>query len=355
MKLETQYAEFMLRLLLEQDDGSLSGHPILRDLQWDVLLELARRNRVTTRVHDRLLARGVQPDESYQKAVNEEKVRIGHVIELMGKIGEICEGAGIDFLFVKNYQHYPDMGEDIDLFVMDYTDTADVAVIEKLGARPCKLSLLNQMGGKTQYYFDGYPAYLEIHHGRIGRMGEHTTLPYFLMRNRKSVHIDDVCIFVPGLDDQLIIQVLQSVYGHFYLRISEMAYCVSATRERRVNWDYIVETTRKIGIFEGLRYYLGCVNMVYQNVMKEILPLNKSELLDAEAVIKVGFRGFYYRLPLLTVGANLYSKKFFADIWALNWIGAGRLCLAPFFAMVEGLKALAQWRAIAPSTRFKRN
>ncbi len=342
LEIECEYFEFLLRLLLAQDGEELSVHPIFKDIKWDVVLELAQKNRVPIRVYNRLVKLGVQPDEIYQKAVNEERQRIGRTIELMGKISNICEGEGIDFLFMKNYQHYPDMGEDIDLFVMDYTDIADSVVIKRLGAKPFKRSLLNRIGGKTQYYIKGYPCELEIHHGRMGPIGEHTAFPNLLMKNRVTVNIDDVCILIPSPEDQLIIQVMQRVYGRFYLRISELVYAISAICEVRLDWDYIIATTKSSGIFEGLRYYLICLNMIYENVMKETLPLNKPELLDVRAAGKVSFKGFQYRLPLLTVGGKLYLKKFFSDIRALNWASASRLCLLPPLALLIGFTFLAR-------------
>ena len=156
------------------------------------------------------------------------------------------------YVFMKNFQHYPDMGDDIDLLVMDDKDKADQAIVKRLAAKPCRLSFLNQFGGKTQYSFDNNPICVEIHHGRMGRVGEHAIFPRFLMKNRVSAHLGGVCVFVPKPEDQFIIQVLQRVYGRLYLRISELAYSIAAMYRADLDWNYIVETSRVIGIYPGL-------------------------------------------------------------------------------------------------------
>ena len=94
MDLRERHAEIALRLLLAQDDQAADLRPIcvgaqliaplqLERVDWDVLLELARENRITIRLYDRLQSLGIQPSVAYQEYVCRERVRIHRVIELM--------------------------------------------------------------------------------------------------------------------------------------------------------------------------------------------------------------------------------------------------------------------------------
>jgi DNA-binding XRE family transcriptional regulator len=340
MLLEKQSAEIVLRLLLEHDDESLVGDSLLENIKWDVLFGVAQKNRVLIRTYDRLIKQGVQPSDIYQKAINIERERIDRTIELMCKISNVFGDAGIDFIFMKNYQHYPDMGDDIDLFVMDHTGISDSLIIEKLGAKPFKRTLLNRIGGKTQYSIDGYPSELEIHHGRMGPMGEQTEFPYFLMKNRKRMPFQNEEMFVPSTEDQFVIQVLQRVYGRFYLRISELVYAVNCICSGTFDWDYIIETTVSIGIFDGLRYYVNCIEFIYENVMDRSLPPVKPELFVSESTDGLRFKDFHYRLPLQTIARNVYTRKIWSDIRASRWKAAGRTCLLPFFGALVTAKTI---------------
>lgn len=342
MVLENEYAEIMLRLLLEQDRERLSFLRLLKDVKWDVFLELAQENRVLLRIYDRLVKLGVHPAGPYQKAVNEERERIERTIELMGKISDICEGEGIDFIFMKNYQHYPDMGEDIDLLVMDQIDIADSVLTERLGAKPFKRSILNRIGGKTQYSIDGYPSDLEIHHGRLSPMGDQIEYPSFLMRNRKTIRIGNEQLFVPSREDQFIVQVLQRVYGRFNIRISEIIYAINAIYIETFDWDYIFKTAKSIGIFYGLRFYLNYINLIYRNVMNKSLPLSKYKFSKSGFSFELRFNKLHYRIPLITVARKIYIKKILSDIRASRWKPVGRICLLPFFAAIFTYKSIVR-------------
>jgi hypothetical protein len=246
---------------------------------------------------------------------------------------------------MKNYQHFPDMGDDIDLLVLDSNDIADSIVIEQLGGRRCNLSLRNRIGGKTQYHVDGCATDVEIHHGRMGPMGEHALLPQRLVENRRCVSLNGIAAYVPSPEDQFIAQVLQRVYGRLALRISELVYWVAAVRKDSLDWQYIAETSRRIGISSGLRYYLSCVNQICGDVLQGT-QLSDSGLLDKGLGGQIRFNGLHYRAAWATVGARLYSEKFVADVLMLNWDGMARLSLIPFFGALVAIEALG--RRVSP-------
>lgn len=336
------YTDLAIKLLLNPNDENLDAYFATENIKWNILQDVARENRVFIRVYERLANMNVPLIDTYKKAVREERHRIELATRLMGKISRAYEKSDFKFIFIKNYQHYPDMGNDIDLFVQGYTNEADSVLIKRFKAKPCKRTLLNRVGGKTEYTVDGSPLEIEIHHGRMGPMGEHAVFPKFLIENRRTVNIDGVNLWVPSPEDQFIIQVIQRVYGRFFLRISELLYVINAICKGSLDWNYIIETTKIIGIYEGLCYYLNCVNIIYKNVAGKALPLCESELFKVSTTSKIYFKGFHYRLPLLRVGGKLYLQKFFSDIRALNWVDVSRLCLLPFFTTIVGFKALAR-------------
>ena len=148
--LKKAYTDLVIKLLLNPNDENWDTYFITEDIKWSILQNVVRENRVFIRVYERLTNMNVSLSDTYKKAVSEERHRIELATMLMGEISKAYEKSDFKFMFIKNYQHYPDMGDDIDLFVQGYTDKADSVLIERLKAKPCKRTLLNRVGGKTE-------------------------------------------------------------------------------------------------------------------------------------------------------------------------------------------------------------
>src|SRR2546429_1115192 len=104
-----QHAHWLLRLLWEAD-AARDGLP--PELDWDLLLHVARPNGVLVRTAERLAAQGVTVPDRFAAAVAQERQRIRSAFELMRHVSLACEAHGITFLFPKAFQDYPDFGDD---------------------------------------------------------------------------------------------------------------------------------------------------------------------------------------------------------------------------------------------------
>ena len=340
---ESQYADLCLRLLLDPQHGRYFGSGEDADVQWDVLLRLARANVVLIRIHERLEQLGVPPSEAFADAVAQEGQRICSTIELIAKLGELCSQHGIQFMFTKAFQHYPDMGHDVDLFVLDRSPNIDRLVTESLGASPGKGSFVNKVAGKTSYEFPGYPSPVEIHHARMGHIGEHNIYPRIIIQNRKEVVIGGITTFVPSPEDQLIVQAMQRIYGHLTIRLSDVVRTVATIREAGLEWEYVVRTAKQIGILGGLRCYLSYIDQIHAALFDEPLlaPQVRNELAFDEGG-KVQFRGGYYRFPILPVTGRLYARKLLVEVGSKNWESVGKLCLLPAVAWLLWIRSLVR-------------
>jgi hypothetical protein len=338
------YADYALIYLLNAcnacNDYFNTEYAYQKNINWDTLKEVAKENRVLIRVYDSMVEKNIFFPESYKKYISEERGRIDHAISFMVDVSAIYEKTTFKYLFIKNYQHFPDMGDDIDFFVEGFSNESDTPFLERFEALKCRNSILNIISGKTQYVSPESPLEMEFHHGRLGPLGEHTIFPKYLMKNRRELYIDGCLFWVPSPEDQFIIHILQRVYGRFFLRISEIVYAVSAIFDRNMDWQYIFKIAKRIGIYDGLSYYLSSVDSICYNVMGKNLPLNEIGILNFKKGSKVYFKGNHYRIPLFRVGGRLYIKKFLLDLRALNWDSIKRQCLIPFIAILVGIKAL---------------
>lgn len=340
---EKGYAELALRLLLGVDHSEKRNLDALNEMQWDVFFRLARKNVILVRIHDRLEQLGILQGTAFREAAIKERERIDSTIDLIGQVSEICAQEGTPFVMTKAFQHYPDMGHDVDLFVSDQSQFADHVLIKRLGLTPGKNSILNRIAGKTSYECRGSSSPLEIHHGRLGHLGEHNVFPLELVRNRQLLTIAGISTYVPCPEDQLILQTIQRIYGHFVIRISDVVQSVKLIQKEALNWDYIIRTARKIGVLSGLVYYLDFVDQIYRTLgQKSLLPEEIHEVFPSSRRATIRFIGLVYRFPILGISGRAYYKKLVSDLFAGNWEASARLFLLPPIATLVTTRDLVQ-------------
>ena len=327
---EPALAVWALRLLL--DDVT----PPVENVPWGGLATLAERNGVLIRLAHRFERLGIQPAAVFRTAVAREYERVAAAIALMCQVGEACARHDIDFIFPKALQHYPDMGTDVDLLVLSRSADVDRVILEHLPAEARGRDLRSRMANATVYRVDGCPSLLDIHHGRLGVLGEYTALPAVLVRNRQPARVDGLRGFVPSLEDQIMLQGLERVSGRRSLRLADVVFTI-ATLRLALDWDYILGTTRELGGLHALSCYLSYVDQVHQRCFgTALLPpeLQHELILDGWGRVEFGNVGLQF--PALRANARIYLHEFDAMIASRNWAGARRLLLLPLVAATAG-------------------
>ena len=64
------------------------------------------------------------------KALATVRQRVSEAFALARRIAEVCDARGIPALFPKVFQHYPDLGDDLDLLVVSPSRSVDTAILE---------------------------------------------------------------------------------------------------------------------------------------------------------------------------------------------------------------------------------
>lgn len=331
-------------LLGVSGSGWLSSR--LTDDEWRALLPLAEQNLIAIRLDRRLRELGVPVPHPWATRLDSERERIRTTVELIGRLTEICEAAALDFVFTKSFQHFPDMGHDVDLLVLDRSRRVDGLLKQQLHAAPEAGSVAHRMAGKRGYAVPGYRSPVEIHHGRLGLLGEHAAYPALLVRRRRRLEVDGIVTWVPSCEDQLIVQALQRIYAHLSLRLSDVLHTVELIRLPGFDWDYVVGTARRMGLLDGLACYLRFVEEVYRRSTDA--PLESPAVRRLAAASWAGhpqFRGAHYRFPRGRVLARVYGAKLLADAKSLDWRGVGTLLLLVPVALIVGLRTL--WHRLA--------
>ena len=298
---------------------------------WRRFLALAKLNVVLVRSRDAFAKNGIPvPPDFAAEAVREEG-RIGEALSLISELAALCDAAGIECVFTKAFQHYPDMGHDIDLFVADRSRIVDDLVQERLGGRILPGSFANWVSDKTGYDIPGRATPVEIHHGRLGHLGEHGRFARQVSARRKRILIGGVAAWAPSAEDQLLLQALQRIYGHLSIRAADV--CASARLLRGdLDWGYILATAEKCGIRDGFLFYLACIEDIYSSVCGPGLPLPKIPRPKADFSSRE-----VYNIPKDSAARFYLSQMFSAGMGGDAEV-MGRLALLPICASIAAVR-----------------
>ncbi len=301
----------------------------LSGVDWEAFFRMAGRNVILLRSEKALGRIGIHPDQRFVECARAERDRIRRTLSFIGRIGKICEQEGIPHLFTKAFQHYPDMGHDIDLFVIDRSPRVDACLGQALKLLPGKGSFANRFAGKTSYTIPGCPSPLEIHHGVLGHLGEHNLYPQLLFERRQVVEVEGIRTLVPSPEDRLIIQAMQRVYGHFNLRVSDIQAARTLLSDR-LDWDYITGISERIGICSGLARYLSYVEAISRPFARDfaIDPMVRREL-ESYPLDRLIVQRDTCRIPVVSLVLPLFGKMLLADLRACNWEGMVRIMMLP--------------------------
>jgi len=318
-------AGLLLRLLIDGcTEDELRGFES-QSLDPAVVWKFASENRIRLRLSDALSRTNLQGLGASPIAVKQEKSRVSHLIERMDEISRTCEKAGIQYLFMKNAQHYPDMGEDIDLLI-DGDERADRVITCGLGVSKCRLSALNRFSGITQYFLRDISTHLEIHHGRIGRFGEQSALSKVLLDRGRVIPLGEASLFVPSVEGQITIQVLERLYSRLAFRVSELVYTTKVLRAGDVDLEQLESLAQTAGISQGMEVFLQVAERLADGTSEANATVDDTRHGYSEYQLNaVPFRFPFFFLPFFPFGLRLVLAKVQVDFERGDWRSLGRI------------------------------
>src|SRR5205823_12418813 len=89
---------------------------------------------------------------------------------------------------------------------------------------------------------------LDVHHGRLGVVGEHAAYPADLIRRRQSRMLAEEEYFVPAPEDQLILQGMSRIAGRRSFRLADAAATIRIIRGPPLDWGFVVSVAQPMGV-----------------------------------------------------------------------------------------------------------
>lgn len=271
-------------------------------------------------------------------ALEQETARISSALPKLSEIVNTLQENGADVVVMKSLDHWPDLGNDLDL----YTTAPEPRIVEiftrKLHAEVEPRSWGDRLAQKWNFKVPGLRESVEVHVQRLGQTGEHTAMAQRLVARRVNRELMGFRFPVPAPEERIITATLQRMYRHFYFRICDIANSAALVEQGQVDFSELEKAANLGGIWPGVCTYLNIVSdyVAQYRGVGVTLPTN----VVATAVCggkEVEARNLFLRVPVMPHGAALYTKQVTTTALRGNVGAAFRLSLLPPLASMAAL------------------
>jgi hypothetical protein len=301
------------------------------------LWELANAHHVIMRAFSRLHAYASDWAQWSENAMATEQARIDHALSFLSPICQALEGIG-DVIVIKSLDHWPDLGNDLDLYT-NAKSSEVVAVMRKhFGARLDKRSWGDRLAKKWNFIVPGLPELVEVHIGRLGQTGEQVAITNSLVNRASTKQFGSHIFRVPQAENRIVISTLQRMYRHFYLRLCDIVDNALLVDTGAIDYDYLQSLAQPAGLWDGMCSYLVIVSEYVRSYRGEGLPLPPAVIRAARVgSSEITFRKKFLRIPIFPQAASFYAKEWMRLLSNGELQNTMRLSLLPGLAVAAAL------------------
>ncbi len=309
----------------------------------ETFISLADSNHVVLRALDpvRRIAQSVgnRGLESWAAGVTEkESARIKNAVEHLHDIVNALENAGCPTTVMKSLDHWPDLGNDLDLYsTADEHKIAEV-MTRRFNAHIEDRSWGDRLANKWNFAIPGLPEAVEVHAKRLGQTGEHRQLAERFVNRRVEKVVNGLSFPVPAPEERIIVATLQRMYRHFYFRVCDIVNTAALVESGELNYSELKRAANIGGIWKGVCSYLKIVNDYVARYRGTGLNLPTEVTRTAPfGGEKVFVRGKFIRVPIMPQGAGLYTDQVTRTAMRGDVPATFRLSLLPYLATAAAI------------------
>ena len=339
----------MLSELLLSTGGKDQAWPVaaaareMSAAQFEEFLALASSNHVIVRgleVFRGIMLAGQDGEraEWAAAALAAERSRIAVAIRSLGEICDAFQAESLDVTVMKSLDHWPDLGNDLDL----YSNASPRAICDlmtrRFGARVAERSWGDRLAGKWNFEIPGLPESVEVHVRRLGQTGEQAVLASRIHARSRFVDIKGHTFRVPSAADRLMISTLQRMYRHFYFRLCDVVDSAALVSSGDLDFQELRAFALEAGIWEGVATYLAIVSDYVCRYRGTGLGLPQF-VRDAARFggDLITFKDSFLRVPILPHSAGLYRTQLAGLLRRRELHSSARLGLLPWLATAAAI------------------
>lgn len=328
----------------QQVESAFAALELMSAKDWEGLFRFAELQRIrlrTMQVVEHLLSSGTLQ----LKASDLDTATLGDLIlnaqnkndqalaGLQTVVKTLQQKTGFTPVVIKTLDHWPDIGSDLDLFTSaPEADTVSV-LREELHAQVEPQSWGDRLAHKWNFRIPELPQLVEIHIGRLGQTGEQRALADHIEHTAIPRNTGEFAFRVPAPEEQVMLAVLQRMYRHFYIRLTDLVNLTRLVREQRLDFARLHNSANRCSIWPGVATLLKITSDYHERYGAGALSLPQSVLHDACFGTDVTYMGEQFlRVPMVPQGSQLFLQQLVRTGAAFDLRAAARLSLFPALA-----------------------
>ncbi len=304
------------------------------------LLALADAHHVVIRALEPVRQQATTADlrDWAEDAIAAERVRIAGALPVLESVCNELEAAGAPVVVMKSLDHWPDLGNDLDLYTTGNEQTVIQVMANRFAARIEPQSWGDRLAHKWNFTLPGLREAIEVHVGRLGQTGEHLEMARRFVDRRLTLALDGFTLPVPAPEERVIVATLQRMYRHFYFRICDIVDTTALVESKALDYGKLAIAAELGGIWPGVATFL-CVVSDYACRYRDIGLRLPREVLAAARFggEKISVGGRFLRVPKLPEGTELYLHELRRTLSRRDWGATFRLSLLPPLASVAAI------------------
>ncbi len=325
-----------LTLNPEHAETAVSYVAQLSNERRDALVLLADSNHVVMRAF-RVLAEQAGSNSELgnwaSSILQAERQRIQNALTFLHKICDELEQGGCAVTVMKSLDHWPDLGNDLDLYTTADEKRVCEVMLNRLGAHIEPRSWGDRLANKWNFAVPGLPESVEVHAQRLGQTGEHIAMARRFVTRRVPRTLDGLTFMVPAVEERIIVATLQRMYRHFYFRVCDILNTLALLQSGQIDFVELKKAADLGGIWPGVASYLKIVCDCVREYRGEAPELPPGVLAAARFGGEVIFaRGQFLRVPVMPNGAELYTRQITDTAVRGDVPATLRLSLLPYLA-----------------------
>ncbi len=245
-----------------------------------------------------------------RQVIARQEQRIENALPILQRICSELENAGCPTTVMKSLDHWPDLGNDLDLYTTGGEKQVTQTMTTRLGAEIDTRSWGDRLANKWNFCIPGLPELIEVHAQRLGQTGEQTQMARRFVSRRVPKTVDGFTFLVPAPEERVIVATLQRMYRHFYFRVCDIVNTAALLDAGEIDFFELRRAADVGGVWNGVATYLKIVCdyvKKYRGSAPQLLPeVLQAAQFGGEAVY-VG--GRFLRVPIMPNGARLYARQ----------------------------------------------
>ena len=265
-----------------------------------------------------------------QTKLDGEDARITNALRHLDRITRALEENDCPTSVMKSLDHWPDLGNDLDLYTLAPEQRIVHVMHNILGGHIEPRSWGDRLAHKWNFAFEGLRESVEVHAERLGQTGEHIAMAKRFVTRRVKMERGGYTFLVPAPEERIVVATLQRMYRHFYFRVCDIVNSAAIVESGELDYRELKKSADLGGIWPGVATYLKIVSDYAQQYRGTPLQLPREVLQAAKfGGEKLFVLRRFMRVPIMPDGARLFTKQIAAAAAAGNVPATFRLSLLP--------------------------